>query len=189
MSVLGCPHQAFVVKGNLIAETLSKVLQLLHELGVYYIIEQPASSLFYSHPDIAELLAAHGDAVTRVRFKMQVFGAKSPKPTLLVGTAPFLHVMLQEGGPPREFTRRPPPEVVRLARVSANGRVTGNRALLQESAAYPPLFCAYVAHSIGVVFQWRFQVLTLALRPLFRDVAKAEASLSSLLAELTLAFV
>ena len=187
VSVQGDETQAVVVKGNMIAATLSQLMKLLHGRGVFYLIEQPASSLFFEHPAVASVLKEHAPCVGRARFLMSSFGAPSAKPTLLVGTAPWMGEFQRRGPPPQQLAQRPKQDRVRLARVSADGRVTGNQQLLQASASYPPFFCAFLADKFCHTLAAHLQMRELVVKPLCARIMPNGPSLT--LAEYMMTFL
>lgn len=74
--------------GNRLARRLAYLLELCHIKGIYYIIEQPSSSLLFRYKPIKQLLERHGASF--VRCALGAYNASTLKPVTLYGTAPFL---------------------------------------------------------------------------------------------------
>lgn len=66
------------------------ICKILIKRQVYWIIEQPTSSLLFDHPRMARFLARHQDIIYKAVLDMGCWSLRSPKATLLVGTAPYL---------------------------------------------------------------------------------------------------
>ncbi len=78
-----------VVAQNALVERLCLVLEILCHRGVHWIIEQPAGSCMWDYPAMAGLISRH--RVPHIRTDFGAFpGSESLKPTILVGTAPYL---------------------------------------------------------------------------------------------------
>ena len=74
---------------NALVERLCLVLEILCHRGVHWIIEQPAQSCMWEYPAMAGLIQRH--SVPHIRTDFGAFpGSESQKPTVLVGTAPYL---------------------------------------------------------------------------------------------------
>eukprot|EP00971_Amphidinium_carterae_P351433 6492114-Amphidinium_carterae.2 len=143
-NVKGNEERPCVLAANYTAEMLSSLFLLCRERRVHFIVEQPSSSQFFDHPD--------------------AFESDYAKPTVLVGNAPYLSELEQIVasvvlGKPRQ----------QLARVCANGRVTGKNDLLQMSASYPMPFCNCLAELSRIFLHGRFESLTLCIVPLFQQ--------------------
>ncbi len=76
---------------NALVERLVLALEICTLLGSVWIIEQPTSSLMWEYPAMRALLRRHN--AVEVRLDMGAFGADSQKPTVLMGTAPYLRAM------------------------------------------------------------------------------------------------
>ena len=77
-----------VVANNRLVSRLCILLDMCWKRGVYYIIEQPATSLMWQHPRLMALLQKHG-AQTIVT-EMGAFGGDYQKPSKLVRTHPLI---------------------------------------------------------------------------------------------------
>ncbi len=81
--------QSIVVQ-NALVERACLILEVLHSRGCFYIVEQPASSVLWDYAPMAAALRRHGAA--RCALDVGSFaGGASVKPTVLWGTAPYLH--------------------------------------------------------------------------------------------------
>ena len=78
-----------VVMANAIVERLVLLLEILTLRGVYWIIEQPASTVMWLYPAMRNCLQRHG-LREPVYLEMGSYGGRSVKPTHLIGTAPYL---------------------------------------------------------------------------------------------------
>jgi hypothetical protein len=134
---LGDVSRADVASSNEQAERIAALIHLCHSLRLWYMIEQPTSSSFFSHPDIKRALENTG--ARSAALQLGRVGAKSVKPLKLVGTAPWLN------GVAETVQRRPmldSPESL----VEQKGRwLTGKKAQMVESSAYPMEFCNIIA--------------------------------------------
>eukprot|EP00971_Amphidinium_carterae_P350023 6491348-Amphidinium_carterae.3 len=162
---LGNEAVQFVRTGNRIAIVVARLMLLLSTLGIDFIIEQPATSMFWLHPAIAKVCQTMSSKLVRLGFEMGSFGASSAKPTKLVGSARWI-LALSSFKVPRKTNRK------RLAHKSEHGVVTGKNNDLKASAMYPVKFCFLVA-SLYAEFHLRRQVLKeLVLKPLFSSRAR-----------------
>ncbi|CAL1128416.1 unnamed protein product, partial [Cladocopium goreaui] len=75
-------------EGNRLARRLAYLLELCHKLKIFYIIEQPESSLLFRYKPFWRLLKKHG--AHRVKCSLGAFNALTVKPVVFWGTAPFL---------------------------------------------------------------------------------------------------
>lgn len=107
-------------------------------LGVFYVVEQPLSSMLQFYPAINAALRATG--ARSISLLLYKFGATTQKPLKLWGTAPWLPCL----GEIAKGINAPQPTAT-LA-TTAMGRVTGKKGALVESASYPHAFCQIVAY-------------------------------------------
>lgn len=77
-----------VVAQNALVERLVLVLEILALRGVFWIVEQPASSCMWDYPAMRSLRERHG--LQPRLLDMGAYGGTSQKPTHLLGTAPYL---------------------------------------------------------------------------------------------------
>ena len=95
--------------------------------------ELPNSSLLFDHYRIKMALKATGGR--REAFWMSSFGARSVKPTVVFGTASWLHRVREYHKSRAQYQRAS----VTLTE-TIDGRVYGNKPELARSAAYPTAF-------------------------------------------------
>jgi len=85
---MGDPEKYAKVRlNNRLVSRLCNILWLAFKRGVYWTIEQPASSVMFQHKRLKKLIAKQG--AVPINFDMGAFGASSEKGTLCVGTVPF----------------------------------------------------------------------------------------------------
>ena len=77
-----------VAEGNLLNCRVAVLCMIAITCGVFFVIEQPASSLFFSTAEMLHVLGRCA-AVFR-KFKMGDYGHPAQKDTILAGTAPWL---------------------------------------------------------------------------------------------------
>lgn len=161
----GNVHDPWVRQHNCIADFVAKVILVCHERGIYFIIEQPLSSVLFHYAPIAEAIAIAGGRSVSVR--LGDFGAETTKPLRLVGTAPWLDGLPAVGEKLRSTSGRVPMQTLA---VRQNHAVTGKRDVLQESSAYPTCFAVHVAR----LHQEFLQLRKLRAQRLKRKVADSE---------------
>lgn len=88
--VLGNESSEYIKSQNHLVTRLVYLLALADRLGVYWIIEQPQSSLMFRHPVMERFLKRPHRRVYTVNMHMGIYSLDAVKPTLLVGTAPYL---------------------------------------------------------------------------------------------------
>ena len=114
-------------------------------LGIYFVIEQPLSSILFSYRPVREALQRAG--ACRVSFQLLVFGASSSKPLALHGTAPWLYTLEIIAASLVKPTKR-----VKLSSSGPQGW-TGNKLAMGISAEYTADFCKLVARLHGLLLQ------------------------------------
>ena len=145
---------------NSLAEFVANAIRTCAALGVFFVLEQPLSSVMPHFAAVRAALAEVG--AKRVSIPLWKFGAQSEKFLQLWGTAPWLqqlteiarrigetaHCGAQPGG--AHYSTQPgmvhvpkPPET--LVRRGGEGQVTGRPEVLSRSASYPACFCDVVA--------------------------------------------
>ena len=148
-NIEGDTSRSDVTDANHIATITAGLVQLCHARRVWYVIEQPLSSLLYHHPGLAAAIKRSGGR--RYSVELGRAGATSPKPLVLVGTAPWLPAI------ERSVKRRPMVETPEPV-VKTSGRwISGDREALAKSAVYPQIFtdmvgaahADYLAHRPG----------------------------------------
>ena len=79
---------ALVHLNNRLVSRVVLLLEVAHQRRVVYIIEQPESSLMWSHPRLQKTIKRH--MASDIHMHMGAFGGPTPKGTVLMGTAPYL---------------------------------------------------------------------------------------------------
>jgi hypothetical protein len=87
--VRGTVGNAYIRGQNALVERLVLLCHICVARCVYFIIEQPLSSIMFQYPAWQRFLDRHR-SVLQVNLEKGAFGAGSKKPTMLVGTAPYL---------------------------------------------------------------------------------------------------
>ena len=128
---------AAVMEANEIAHIVADVIRTCHTLGLYYVLEQPASSLLFNYEPISAVLA--DTRAQSVSVELGRAGAMTPKPLRLMGTAPYL---IRLAGIVR---RRSMVTRARALTRREGGWVNGERGALRLSSSYPRTFCCIVA--------------------------------------------
>jgi hypothetical protein len=133
-----------VKEGNVLAYRVLLLTLVVMRRGVHYMIEQPGSSKLPYLPgyDCLPDLGQFGQDV--VRWWMGLYGGFCPKPSLSIGSVPWLynikHKMTKE-----KKSRRTWRQVVKKAK-SSTGKVTVSATpLLKKSQAYPVRFAKKIA--------------------------------------------
>ena len=137
---------------------------IANHIGVKFCIEQPASSLFFQTPAMQALCQLC--SASQVTFNMIEFGSATKKPTVLVGTVAWLHMMVpnndglnasSSSSGPREASKRGAqstrPKVMAKAKATTTlvkrlktvckSKVWGTPAL-KQSQVYPVKFALRV---------------------------------------------
>lgn len=118
---------------NALVSNLCVLLQWAHSRGVYWVLEQPATSRMWEFAPVEALLQDCG--AVRVFTHMGSFGHRQPKPTVLWGTLPSLPALARaRSDVPWAVRGQTDPEVVGYKR-DCRGRVAGNQ-FLHASATY-----------------------------------------------------
>ena len=132
----------FVATHNCIAELCSLLARTAYACRVYFIFEQPQSSLLYKYRPVQETLS-HCGAVT-CHVWMGAFDGETPKPLVLKSTAPWLGSVFQIVCSELHKAMPRKARTVHLCKsqLTANGtkRFTGVKNALRSSAAYTAAF-------------------------------------------------
>ena len=83
----------YIQAQNALVARLVYVLVLCIMRGVWWIVEQPGSSVLFMHPRWKWLVRHYGHLMKTVKLDMGVFNLRFIKDTVLVGTAPYLENM------------------------------------------------------------------------------------------------
>ncbi len=152
---LGNVARRDVAPANALAECVAFLIRLLVRRHVFFIVEQPASSLLWKLPALAAVVADDlriGDHRMQRRFVWQGhFGHSGWKPTTSLGLFPELHTT------PLLCSRRPPvrsvpsPAWTSWRDARKRKRVRGQGAALTATGHYPKRFCAVVARAAQLV--------------------------------------
>jgi len=139
---LGDEGQSSVRFNNRLVSRLVVLLKLARYLGVFWIIEQPSSSLLFEHPKLARAAKQLGTKTQDIW--MRNFGSESRKRTRLWGDTPAIASL---GGKLEDRTK----QSVQVS-VQCSGGVTGGKDL-KATQAYPSLFGLSVcrAHFLGFI--------------------------------------
>jgi hypothetical protein len=89
---LGCSHP-YVVHANVMVSRTGLLMLLALCLNLHVILEQPASSLMFLHPRIAQIVSLSSmglPPLDKITTFMGAFGAATPKMTMLLGSPPWL---------------------------------------------------------------------------------------------------
>lgn len=133
---------------NKIGKFVGNAIALICSLGCFFVVEQPSSSLLFEFAPVAAALSA--TSAQRYAVCLGSFGGETWKPLALVGTVPWLPLLVAH----QQFLRArnifPAPRES-LAH-HENGRVTGRGRELQLSQVYPPEFCRACAYLLAQ--QW-----------------------------------
>jgi hypothetical protein len=123
---------------NVLAEFVANVIWTCAALGIFYVLEQPLSSILVHHPQVKAAL--QGTQARCIRIPLYKFGAATRKPLQLWGTAPWLTELRRIA----DSIHVPVPGTA-LCTVGNQGQVTGKKQDMTASAAYPVCFCKVVA--------------------------------------------
>lgn len=131
---LSNPH---TVMHNRIAEFVALTMRTAHTLNLIVVMEQPLSSIMPEHPAV-------GAALRDVNCEKQAIrlgdvGSPSQKPLQLWTSAPWIGSLQTLAAEARLQPQFQAPTQTLATR--KGGAVTGRRAELAESAAYPMFFC------------------------------------------------
>ncbi|CAL1165178.1 unnamed protein product [Cladocopium goreaui] len=88
LRVKGATHLKSTALGNRLARRLCYLLELCHKLGIFWVIEQPTTSLLFFYRPLRRLMKRHG--AKRVGCSLGALNANTTKPVFLWGTVPFL---------------------------------------------------------------------------------------------------
>ena len=141
---LGDASSACVREGNDLNAAVALVCAIAHEMGVFWVLEQPSTSLFCSTAAMSRTIATTQAA--RASFAMSLYGHTSRKHTLLYGTPPWLH-SYQARATKRSNTEPLTPLTTTTVGKGGIKATTGRRAYLQASQVYPVKFALAIMRS------------------------------------------
>ena len=130
-----------VMEGNELNLRVGLMCMIATKLGIPWIIEQPSSSLFFETDTFKSVILATN--AQRVHINLGDYGHLTRKPTLLLGTVPWLQTLAR---PPGTHAARRSKSVA-LVMVKVEGgkrRVTGKRKFLKASQVYPVRFAGAI---------------------------------------------
>jgi len=134
----GDETRAYTRAHNNLADISIDLAWLAFCLGLHVVIEQPLSSILFDYAPMQALIAK--TRMQRATVQLGGFGAASMKPLQLWGTVPWLPQLAQASKQRQKSAK--PGEKLTHTRTDNLGRanVTGKKAALKESSAYPPEF-------------------------------------------------
>ena len=134
----GDETRAYTRAHNNLADISIDLAWLAFCLGLHVVIEQPLSSILFNYAPMQALIG--NTNLQRATVQLGGFGAASRKPLQLWGTVPWLS-QLAHASTQRQKSAKPG-EKLSVTRTDNLGRqvVTGKKAALKESSAYPPEF-------------------------------------------------
>jgi hypothetical protein len=136
---MGDPNAQSVQAGNLMVSRLALLLYVLSWKQVWWVIEQPNSSLLIYHDRIQELLEK-GITIYKTFVWLGAYGHTSAKPTVLYSSHPYLGELAVRSKPAGRGTLAHAGQLTRR-HVDAHGivKVSGG-SKLRESQHYSPEF-------------------------------------------------
>jgi len=90
VTVTGDPANENVQAQNILVRRLVHILTLLIKRGVYFIIEQPKSSVMFNHPAVKRFKERYEDRIEEADLQMGHWTLENRKDTTLWGWAPHL---------------------------------------------------------------------------------------------------
>ena len=137
------PRTKKVIRHNRLVSRMCVMLEYCFERGIYFIIEQPRSSLMLKHPRLRRLLRKHGAKL--VSNELGSLGAETLKPVLFYGTAPFMHKLEGRCTPEQRRKLKSSGHKTCFVYYNAKGKLSynGRGKLLKDTQSYPSgLGCA-----------------------------------------------
>ena len=145
MDVMGNAESRYVASQNALVARMVFVLVLAIKRNVYFIIEQPTSTLMFEHPAMKQFLARFSSMVSRVELHMGSFNLKSQKDTILLGTAPYLSEMGRKMTPAEREAMSSSADCIQTTKIYVDARGQkrcSGTAQLKGTQAYPLQFGA-----------------------------------------------
>ena len=118
---------------NRLVKRVCLLLRFLTACGVFWVVEQPQSSLLRCFPAFMKLRCK------RVFFHMKSYGAPNPKGTVLWGTAPWLKRLKRKLSAGDRLANDDKEVTVKTVGPRGATAVSGGKDL-SETQSYPPLF-------------------------------------------------
>ena len=142
---LGNKRRPFVAEGNKLNVRCGLACAIASMIQVDWVIEQPASSLFFDTPLMKGVIKFN--AARKITFPLSEYGHPALKMTMLVGTAAWLSTFAPRKRlcpKAKAKTKAKAKAKVSLVRRLAGQRVRGEPAALKGSQVYPARFALAV---------------------------------------------
>ena len=125
------------------------ILEYLHKRGIFYIIEQPRSSVMFQHPRLHNLLRKH--KAKRVSDELGQYGAETLKPVLFVGTAPFITKLGGQCTPQQRQKLKTSGHKTCFVYYNRKGKLSynGKAKILKDTQSYP----SGLGVAVGLAYQ------------------------------------
>ena len=148
--VTGNTSSPYVLAQNALVCRLLVALRFCLARGVYFIVEQPHSTVMFEYPPFKRWLASAAAAgrVQRCHTQMGAFGLRAVKDTILLGTAPYLGGLARRmGARERQALREDRMTTAVVYRDSEGRRRCKGGKDLKATQAYP--FRFGLAHALA----------------------------------------
>jgi len=96
LHVLGNVSNSYIAAQNALVGRLIYILALCIERGIYWLIEQPASSVMFSHPRWVDFMRMCGHLIKQIKLDMGAYTLTSFKDSIIIGTAPYMEMMARK---------------------------------------------------------------------------------------------
>jgi hypothetical protein len=139
LSVLGKTYIDNIAAQNALVGRLCYIIALATKRNVYWVIEQPSSSLMWNHPRLERLMAKLGQTISQAFLEMGAWHMLCRKDTFLKGHAPHLEQMQRRMSSKQKMWMKTNGHKINLA-TRREGKSTGDEDGLKASQSYPLLF-------------------------------------------------
>ncbi len=150
VDVAGNPDSFYVRSQNALVCRLLVLCALCIKRGVFWVIEQPVSTIMFEYAPFKRFLQRHAPLIKTARLHMGAFGLLAEKQTVLLGTAPHVEQLTRAMSTTDKHDLRERADAVRTVHtkfdVVGRRRVQGTRDL-KSTQAYPLQFGA--AHALA----------------------------------------
>lgn len=99
IDILGNLESPYIRAQNALISRVCYIIVLAMKRGVYWIIEQPDSSIVWQHPLMARVLSRYSHLISEARGEMGAFSLETPKASVFKGTAPYLSELARRMSP------------------------------------------------------------------------------------------
>ncbi len=124
-----------VAGANKMVSRMCLICRLLNARNVWWVLEQPQSSLMEKHPRFQELVA--DSDVYEARFSMQIHGAETRKPTVAYSNRPeVIELTKGKSSAMRKLTKADLQIIVKSVRYDGKVQIKGGKDL-KATQAYP----------------------------------------------------